>query len=377
MQLTIKDQTFSEVIELIRSLLEVILQRSKWVTIWISSQIYTKHEATGILQPSPFLESNEYLLFCPSYGQLQTNNFPDYPHTPYTLKEGTHIAIFWFWLTNKWSTMDLSTLLRYNIFWMSTLLLPSTITKPFLKQTSPTKSGRPIASQHHKIEAMNGNTHPYRHAAWVNYAKYIVYKNWNRRTAQSLEHNSKNMFGWTDSTLHLDAKKAVETLFVDFHDIFAWNRFLSGITVKLKVQLSKLSLFVRTVLAELSLLHKWGILKTLHFIYHASRIFSPRKPKRKLRLLVDLRELYTLIADTYFNIIFHPIGSTITEAAQNVADTNLFWKVYYFHAYHCLQVADRQSNKLLAFNLVSRVTAYRWLEQGLSRSLSTFSSVIR
>ena len=37
-------------------------------------------------------------------------------------------------------------------------------------------------------------------------------------------------------------------------------------------------------------------------------------------------------------------------------------------------MADQQSIELLAFNIASRAFAYRRLAQGLSRSLSTFSS---
>ena len=40
-------------------------------------------------------------------------------------------------------------------------------------------------------------------------------------------------------------------------------------------------------------------------------------------------------------------------------------------------MADQQSIELLAFNFASRIFAYRRLAQGLSRSLSAFSSIIR
>ena len=55
----------------------------------------------------------------------------------------------------------------------------------------------------------------------------------------------------------------------------------------------------------------------------------------------------------------------------------LFCKLDCSHAYHCLQMADQQSIELLAFNFASRTFAYRRLAQGLSRSLSAFSSFIR
>ena len=46
-------------------------------------------------------------------------------------------------------------------------------------------------------------------------------------------------------------------------------------------------------------------------------------------------------------------------------------------AYHCLQMADYQSIQILAFNFASRTFAYCRPAQGLSRSLSEFSSFMR
>ena len=60
-----------------------------------------------------------------------------------------------------------------------------------------------------------------------------------------------------------------------------------------------------------------------------------------------------------------------------MAGKNLFCKPDCSQAYHCLQMADRQSIELLAFNFASRTLPYRRLAQGLSRSLSAFSSSIR
>ena len=55
----------------------------------------------------------------------------------------------------------------------------------------------------------------------------------------------------------------------------------------------------------------------------------------------------------------------------------LFCKLDCSQAYHCLQMADYQSIQMLAFNFASRTFAYRRLAQGLSRSLSAFSSFMR
>ena len=126
---------------------------------------------------------------------------------------------------------------------------------------------------------------------------------------------------------------------------------------------------------ELAPLHKYGIITTLPFSKYGSPIFAQRKPNGKLRLLVDIRKINTLIADDYINNN-HPV-STLTDAAQHMAGKNLLCKLDCSQAYHCRQMADQQSIELLAFNFASKTFAYRRLAQGLSRSLSAFSSFIR
>ena len=126
---------------------------------------------------------------------------------------------------------------------------------------------------------------------------------------------------------------------------------------------------------ELALLRKYGIITTLRFSKYASPTFAQRKPNGKLRLLVDLRKINTLIAADYINNN-HPV-STLTDAAKHMAGKNLFCKLDCSQAYHCLQMADQQSIELLAFNFASRTFAYRRLAQGLSCSLSAFLSFIR
>ena len=114
---------------------------------------------------------------------------------------------------------------------------------------------------------------------------------------------------------------------------------------------------------ELALMHKYGIITVLPFSKYASPIFAQRKPNGKLRLLVDLRKINTLIADEYTNKN-HPV-STLSDAAQNLAGKSLFCKLYCSQAYHCLQMADQRSVEMLAFNFASRTFAYKRLAQGL------------
>ena len=130
------------------------------------------------------------------------------------------------------------------------------------------------------------------------------------------------------------------------------------------------------LIVELALMHKYGIITVLPFSKYASPIFAQRKPNGKLRLLVDLRKINSLIADDYTNNNNHPV-STLSDAAQHLAGKSLFCKLDCSQAYHCLQMADQRSVEMLAFNFASRTFAYKRLAQGLSRSVSAFSSFMR
>ena len=94
-----------------------------------------------------------------------------------------------------------------------------------------------------------------------------------------------------------------------------------------------------------------------------------------MRLLVDLQNINTLIADDYINNN-HPV-STFSDAAQHLAGKKLFCKLDCSQAYRCLQMAYQRSVELLAFNFASRTFAYRRLAQGISKALSAFSSFMQ
>ena len=66
MQLKNEDGTYPNFTESILNPVDTILKPGKRTTIWVKSQIYTANEATGLIQPSPFLENDEYLLLLPS-----------------------------------------------------------------------------------------------------------------------------------------------------------------------------------------------------------------------------------------------------------------------------------------------------------------------
>ena len=122
-------------------------------------------------------------------------------------------------------------------------------------------------------------------------------------------------------------------------------------------------------------MHYFGIITILSFSKYASPIFAQRKPNGRLRLLVDLRKTTYLISDDYINNN-HSV-STLTDAAQHLADKKMFCEPYCSQAYHVLQMADRKSVQLLAFNFASRTFAYLRVAQGLNRALSSFSNFMR
>ena len=183
-------------------------------------------------------------------------------------------------------------------------------------------------------------------------------------------------------------KQAVEDILVEHHDIFARLRMDIGLNTELKVKLTPkddkavynqslpMPIHLKEdLIVELALMHKYGIITVLPFSKYASPIFAQRKPNGKLRLLVDLRKINTLIADDYTNNS-HPV-STVSVAAKHLAGKSLFCKLDCSQAYHCLQMADKRSVEMIAFNFASRTSAYRRLAQGLSRSVSAFSSFMR
>ena len=90
-------------------------------------------------------------------------------------------------------------------------------------------------------------------------------------------------------------------------------------------------------------------------------MLGQRKPIGKLRLLVDLRKINTLIADVYIHNN-HPVSS-LTDAAQQMAGKNLFCKLDYSQAYRFPNLS--QSIELLALNFASRKFTYQRLAQDL------------
>ena len=195
-------------------------------------------------------------------------------------------------------------------------------------------------------------------------------------------------FDWSDTQLTETEKQAVEEFLVEYHDVFARHRMDIGMNTEFKVKLTPKDDKVaysqslprpihlkEDLIVELAFMQKCGIITVLPLSKYASPIFAQRKHNGKLRLLLDLRKINTLIADDYTNNN-HPV-STLSDAAQHLAGKSPFCKLDCSQAYHCLQMADQRSVEMLAFVFASRTFAYERLAQGLSRSVSAFSSFMR
>ena len=117
-------------------------------------------------------------------------------------------------------------------------------------------------------------------------------------------------FDWIDTLLTKTERHAVENILVEYHDIFARHRMDIGVNTEFRVRLTPkdhkavysqslpMPIHLKEeLLVELALMHKYGISTVLPYSEYACPIFAQRKPNGKLRLLVDLRKVNTLIAD--------------------------------------------------------------------------------
>ena len=122
-------------------------------------------------------------------------------------------------------------------------------------------------------------------------------------------------------------------------------------------------------------MHYYGLITTLSHSKYSSPLFAHRKSSGNLRMLIDLRRINHSLKNDYNNSNF-PI-SNMNDASNHFAGKSLFTKLDCSQAYQCVQMADDLSVQLLAFNFGSRTYAYKCLAQGLSKSVTGFSSFIR
>ena len=195
-------------------------------------------------------------------------------------------------------------------------------------------------------------------------------------------------FNWKGSALSTAERKQVEDLLVEFNDIFARHRMDIGYNDEFKVKLTPehdKAVYTQSpptninmredMLVELALMQYYGVITPLPFSKYSSPIFAQRKPNGKLRMLIDLRKINHLIRHDYSTNNF-PI-STLADAGNHLAGKKIFCKLDCTQSYFALQMADELSVQMLAFNFESRNYAFKRMAQGLSRSVSAFSSFMR
>ena len=225
MQLKNEDRTYPNVIEPILNPVDTILQPKKRTTIWVKPQIYTKNEATGIIQPSPILQNDEDLLICPALSSNQNNkhmvqnsNFLD---DPYTLKKRAHMANFSILTPEQTKhsqpvnpTLDRH-LLNNNhddaIHYINSLLKTAKTDEVNETYWFPTPQNLGNEKEHTPIQTRILNE--------LRELEQLEQLN-TLEVTDSRDQFLSNL-DWTDSNLQLDAKQAVENLLVEFHDIFA------------------------------------------------------------------------------------------------------------------------------------------------------------
>ena len=156
-------------------------------------------------------------------------------------------------------------------------------------------------------------------------------------------------FDWTDRLLTETEKQAIEDILVEYHDIFARHRTDIGMNTEFKVKLTPkddkavdsqslpMPIHLKEdLIVELALMHKYGIITVLPFSKYASPIFAQTKPNGKLRLLVDLRKINTLIA---LIILIITIQSALCQTQHNT------WQ---------------ESHSSVSLIAPKRITACRW-----------------
>ena len=349
------------------------------------------HNATGIVTPSQQFENHDSIFITASLSTVN-NNAIDYQiinfsELPYTITIDTHLADFKI-LTPE----QIKHIQPVDPAVLSFMIQHEETTEVYINELL--KVPQPNSEQESywfPTPDDPGDPATYTPIQQRIYNELLELKELEKLNPHDNETSRKTFlsnFDWTDTTLSSEERQEIEEILVEFHDIFARHRFDIGKNREFKVKLTpnddrpaysqSLSTPINLkddITVELALLHKYGIITTLPFSKYASPIFAQRKPNGRLRVLVDLRKINNLITEDYANNN-HPV-STLSDAAQHMAGKKLFCKLDCSQAYHCLQMADYQSIQMLAFNFASRTFAYRRLAQGLSRSLSAFSSFMR
>ena len=173
-------------------------------------------------------------------------------------------------------------------------------------------------------------------------------------------------------------KKEAGDILIEDYGIFARHRMDIGKNTEFEVKLTPKN--EKTVHSEnlpmpihlkedlnvkLTLMHKYGMITVLPISDYASLIFAQRKLRGKLRLLLDLKKIKSLIEDDY------------TNNNQPVRRSRAFGGSILFLQARLLASSFLSADEMLAFNFASSMFAYKRLAQAFSRSVSTVSSFMQ
>ena len=318
MQIKTADHNYFNVLEPIPNPDDSTIPPNDRILVEIKSRIYNENTVTGALQPCDLLHEEGDITFCAAIVTLtnetvnvHVNNFTD---EPYKLKKGLYIVNFSVLTPEQMKHVKpidpVSTwhLLNENeedaIYYVSILLRANRNHDQYEQYWFQTPKNPRDEGSHTPIQ------------------RRFLQELRNLQEAEQLdpqndEESRRKSFGnfdWKYSMLQQHEVKKVESLLVEYHDIFARHRYDIGMNEEFTVKVTpkdnspaysqNLPTPVNPkedILVELALLHKYGIITRLPFFKYASPIFAQKKPNEKLRLLVDLRKINNLISDEYIN----------------------------------------------------------------------------
>ena len=292
MQLKTADHKYTNVMEPICARKDITIPPNDRHMVSMYSQLYDDANVTGFLQSSSDLAEDRDITLCAALvtltqGQvtIQVNNFTD---QSYTLKRGSHIAFSvltpeqmkYVKPIDPVTTWHLSQDDPENAAYFASSLIKSPKTGDDSENywfPTPEEPGDP--QTHTPIQ------------------QRILKKLGNLQELEKLnsqdDHESRKQFlanfDWADSTLNPTEMAQIEELIVEFHDIFARQRFDIGMNEDFKVKLTpkddspaysqSLPTSINPkedILVELALLHRYGIITTLPFSEYASPIFAQK-----------------------------------------------------------------------------------------------------
>ena len=242
MQLKMADHKYSNVLEPILNPTEITIPPNDRVLIRTNSLLYPENAVIGILQPSDLLHEEGDITFCPALVTLNdgsisipVNNFTDHP---YKLKKGLHIANF---LVMTPEQMKYVKPVDPASTWH---LLQNDQEQAAHYVSSLIKTNRnPQNSENYWFPIPENPGNPEEHTP---IQKRILRELQALQDLETLDPTKDEKsrakflgnFDWKDSTLTPEEKEKIEELLVEFHDIFARDRFDTGMNEEFKVKLT-------------------------------------------------------------------------------------------------------------------------------------------